>query len=482
MSTEFESVSPIDGDVVWSGRATPPEGVQQRMKHSRAVWESWKRTSLDARIAIVRRYGEELASARQEVANLITREVGKLSWDSAGEVAASIAKVEVSIKALNERRSTYVLEDANSSTALVSRRVRYQPLGVTLVLGPFNFPLHLPGGQIIPALLAGNTVVFKPSEQATAVGNWMVDAWERAGLPQDVLQMIPGEAATAKAAIDAPELSAVFLTGGQRAGEAIHRQLAGRPGVLLALELGGNNPVVVTNDTDPMVAARLISFSAFISSGQRCTCARRALFVVGDKTEQQIEALVKRTHALRLAMPGADPVGQIGPLISSYAVEMLRRTYDKLVELGCRPVIPFQSDQEYPSLVHPSILDATGLDPHAMTEMGCHEWFGPMLVIARVSDFESALESAAETRYGLSAALLGGDKDAFEQFVDRVGAGVVNWNGPTTGAAGNLPFGGLGDSGNHRPAGYYAIDFCNDPVASIEHQVPAETDPWEVAK
>ena len=196
MSTEFESVSPIDGDVVWSGRTTPPEEVQQRMKLARAAWESWKRTPLDARIAIVRRYGEELASARQEVANLITREVGKLSWDSAGEVAASIAKVEVSIKALHERRSTYVLEDANSPKSPVSRRVRYQPLGVTLVLGPFNFPLHLPGGQIIPALLAGNTVVFKPSEQATAVGNWMVEAWERAGLPQNVLQMIPGEAAT----------------------------------------------------------------------------------------------------------------------------------------------------------------------------------------------------------------------------------------------------------------------------------------------
>ena len=482
MSTEFESVSPIDGEVVWSGKATPPEEVQQRMTRSHIAWQKWKRTPLDSRIAIVRRYGEEVASARQEIADLITREVGKLSWDSAGEVAASIAKVEVSIKALQERRSTSVLEDVSSQSVTVSRRVRYQPLGVTLVLGPFNFPLHLPGGQIIPALLAGNSVVFKPSEQATAVGEWMVDAWDRAGLPQDVLQMIPGEAATATAAIDAPELAAVFLTGGQRAGEAIHRRLAGRPAVLLALELGGNNPVVLMNDTDPAVAARLVSFSAFISAGQRCTCARRALFVVGDKTEQQIEALVQRTQSLRVAMPGADPVGQVGPLVSSSAAETLRQTYEKLIELGCRPLIPFRSHRENPGLVYPSILDATDLDGQAISEIGCHEWFGPMLVIARVPDFESALESAADTRYGLSAALLGGNVDGFEQFVERVGAGVVNWNGPTTGAAGNLPFGGLGDSGNHRPAGYFAIDFCNDPVASIEQPVPADTDPWGIAK
>ncbi len=447
------------------------------MQRAHQASQAWRTVPLAERCEIVRQYGKLVEGKRDEITDLIIREVGKLPWDAAGEVAASIAKVELSINALKSRRDQQINEVEN-----MRRVVRFQPLGVTLVLGPFNFPLHLPGGQIIPSLLAGNSVVFKPSDQATAVGQWMLHTWREAGLPEETLQMIVGGVDVATAAIDAPELAAVFLTGGRTAGRAVHRQLAGRPDVLLALELGGNNPIVVTGEVDAQKAAQVVSFSAFVSAGQRCTCARRVIYVDSPATDRQIKALVDNVKSRVVGLPGTDPTPQVGPIISSGAAEGLKQTYDQLIEIGCTPVLPFQVDPQRPNLVHPCLLDASNVDAAARRRMGELEWFGPMLVIQRAGDEAEAIAFASETCYGLAASLIGGDWQLFDQFVHRVGAGVVNWNRPTTGAAGALPFGGLGDSGNHRPAGYYAIDFCSDPIASLESESLADNDPWDVAK
>ena len=482
MSKALISVSPIDGEILWQGVTAGEADVRQCMNTAATALADWRSKSIEERVAIVRRFGAELTARRTEISTLISREVGKLAWDADGEVSAAIAKVEMSIQAREQRACDVQIEASHASAAMIQRKIRYQPVGVVLVLGPFNFPMHLPGGQIIPALLAGNAVVFKPSEQATAVAQWMVEAWYRAGLPPEVLQLLPGETQTAKLAIDAPELSAVFLTGGRVAGNAIHRQLAGRPEVLLALELGGNNPIVTLDSVDPEVAARIISFSAFVSAGQRCTCARRALFLQTEAGRHQIDALVSQTRDLRSGMPFTSPVPQIGPLVSAAAVSGLQQVHKRLVDLGCKPLLSPVVSQTCSSLIGPAIVDATGIPADAVREMNEMEWFGPLLVVQQVHDFETALEAASETPYGLSAAMLGGTEAMFGQFVDCVGAGVVNWNSPTTGAAGALPFGGLGASGNHRPAGFFAIDFCCDPIASLEQSVPVMVDPWGVAK
>lgn len=477
MSASFSSISPLDGSVVWQGEATAAGQIEQVMARAADQVHSWKGTPLADRIDLVRRYGEHLKNNRDQITDLISREVGKLAWDSSGEVGAAIAKVELSIQALEQRRGEQQIDGG-----AVQRRIRYRPLGVSLVLGPFNFPLHLPGGQIIPALLAGNTIVFKPSDQATAVGQWISDAWQAVGLPDGVLQLITGGVDAAVSAIDSPHVTGVFLTGSYAAGCAIHRQLAGRPDVLLALELGGNNPIVLTGDVPPATAAAIVSFSAFITSGQRCTCARRAIVMDSEAAGDQVDALVEATSRLRVGMPGDDPSPQVGPVISSAAAENLKRTYDQLIGLGCQPRIEFEFDSRAANLVRPSIVDASDLAADQLKQIGRMEWFGPLLVIQRVGDFDAALASAANTSYGLAASLLGGTREMFDRFVADVGAGVVNWNGPTTGAAGALPFGGLGDSGNHRPAGFYAIDFCSDPIASLEQGQPSDSDPWDVAQ
>ncbi|TWU24369.1 N-succinylglutamate 5-semialdehyde dehydrogenase [Novipirellula galeiformis] len=481
MSKLFQSTSPLDDSVVFQGPTSTPQQIAQAFTSAQESTAFWRRTSVSQRIQIALNYAQYLSEHRDEIRTLISQEVGKLPWDADAEVNAAIGKIDLTVTALSQRRSTTLIDERSPR-----RVVRYHPLGVALVLGPFNFPLHLPGGQIVPALLAGNTIVFKPSDQATAVGAWMVDAWRHAGMPDGVLQMIQGGIETATTAIDSPLLDAVFLTGSRAAGRAIHRQLSGRPEVLLALELGGNNPIVVCDSVPPQAAANLVTFSAFISSGQRCSCARRAILVAGEHSDQQLDAIIAQTQSLRVGLPSDPTMPHVGPLISASAAAGLNQTYDRLLTHGCKPLLPWKVAPQRNNLVHPAIVDATHCSDDELKAIGQWEWFGPLLVIQRVDDFESALRAAANTPYGLAASLVGGNEAMFETFVDRVGAGVVNWNGPTTGAAGSLPFGGLGDSGNHRPAGFHAIDFCSDPVASLQTESQTESfenlDPWNVAK
>lgn len=476
-SRKISSADSADLNRVSDDRFAKPPAIQQVFADSMQSWEGWKTTPMEQRIAIAERYADILKQQASEIASLITHETNKLPSESAAEVSASIAKVRWSIEALAQRRS----ESEMKSDSGVVRRIRYAPLGVTLVLGPFNFPLHLPGGQIIPALLAGNTVVFKPSEQAGGVGRWMSDAWANAGLPAGVLQMITGGPETAIAAIDQPNVAAVFLTGGRSAGQAIHRQLAGRPEVLLALELGGNNPIVIAPDADANSAANQVSYSAFVSSGQRCTCARRAIYLQGPDGDRQLSTLIAKTKSLTLGMPSETPEPQLGPLISSAAADQLRTSYEQMLKMGAVPLLPLWISSDHPALVAPSIVDVSNLTSSQLTTLAQMEWFGPLLAIQRARDLTGACDLAAQTPYGLAASLLGGTHDDFQRFVNIVNAGVINWNGPTTGAAGNLPFGGRGWSGNHRPAGFFAVDFCNEPIASIEHSCISQSDPWEPA-
>ncbi|TWT52827.1 N-succinylglutamate 5-semialdehyde dehydrogenase [Rubripirellula amarantea] len=479
---KFFSRNPLNQQLLWSGNVSTAEMVTETMEASRQAGLQWRNIKLSDRIAIAEQYSLYLKNHADRFAQLISDETGKLLRDAMGEVNASIAKVGLTIQAIQERRSETVVDQMNvtrnSQSISIDRRLSFAPLGVALVLGPFNFPLHLPGGQIIPALLAGNSVVFKPSEFATAVGAEMVAAWHECGLPKDCLTMLVGDRDVAKLAIDAEQTSAVFLTGSRNAGIAIHRQLAGRPEVLLALELGGNNPLVVDTNVPDEDVADLVSFSAFASAGQRCTCARRAIFIQGSSTDSQINALVEKSKNIRAGYPSDVPMAQIGRLISVDAADRMEATYHALIELGCQPIIPCQRDPQKPMLIRPMIVDAQGVSAEGLASIGAMEWFGPLLVVHRVANFDDAIGLANQTSYGLAASLLSDSAENFERFRQSSNAGVVNWNSPTSGAAGVLPFGGRGESGNHRPAGFHAIDFCSDPVASLEASQIASSNLW----
>jgi succinylglutamic semialdehyde dehydrogenase len=452
------STNPADQSIVWSGRMAAIAQAVEAINAADRAWRSWRDIDVNQRQQIVQAFAAQLRQRQDELATLIAQETGKPLWDSRGEVTTCIAKVDLTLKAYSERRQCNNLTIGNTLAELT-----YRPLGVVVVLGPFNFPAHLPGGQIIPALLAGNAVVFKPSELTPAVGGWITEAWHRAGLPQGVLNMVQGDAAIAAALIDQPQVRGVMFTGSHRAGKSIHQRLAGRTDVLLALEMGGNNPLVVLPPYDNPLYAGLTVQSAFVTAGQRCTCARRLIVLDTKESQDFLDHLVARTGKLRCGVFSDDPEPFIGPVISVAAADRLLETQAQWQAAGGVSLLTMNRSDRCPALLSPGIIDMTA----ASSLAGDDEHFGPLLQVVRVADWESAIRQAAATRFGLAAALIGGTREQFEQFRRGIPAGVVNWNRQTTGASGALPFGGLGDSGNHRPAGFWAIDACSDPVAGL---------------
>lgn len=465
--TAFQSRNPADGATVFDGRAADANQVSLAVASAVSAQSAWEHMTLEQRSDIVRRYAELVSDQSNELTELISQETGKLPADAAGEVKAVIAKAEITIQAHLERRAERDLEVPQGLA-----QTRFRPLGPVVVLGPYNFPAHLPGGHIIPALLAGNPVIFKPSELTPAVGRWIVDRWTQAGLPPGVLNLVQGDRQVASWLIDDPRINGVFFTGGYSAGQSIHRQLAGRPEVLLALEMGGNNPLVVAHPdgsppSAPTAAADLIFASAYASSGQRCTCARRLIVVQSDFGRSVVDALLQRLRATTYGIATDKPQPDIGPLISPAAVQQLLSVQASWLKAGAKPLAPLEPIEFDSGAWGPTLLRCGLVDVTQCGTLADDEWFGPLLQLHFVPDWEQAVGLAAATRFGLAAGLVGGTQAMFEQFRSQVRAGVINWNRRLTGASSSLPFGGVGHSGNHRPAGSYAVDFCSDPIASL---------------
>tara|TARA_R110000765_G_scaffold51315_1_gene103693 strand:- start:195 stop:1232 length:1038 start_codon:yes stop_codon:yes gene_type:complete len=334
------------------------------------------------------------------------------------------------------------------------------------VLGPYNFPGHLPNGHIVPALIAGNTVVFKPSEVTPGVGEAMIRAWEAAGLPAGVINMVQGARDTGAAALDNAELDGVLFTGSWSTGKFIHEKFAGRPGIQLALEMGGNSPLVIWDAADARAAASIAVHSAFITAGQRCSCARRLIVPRGESGDAVIAAILELSDKLTIGKWN-DPVQPfIGPLVSAGAAQVVLDAQDDLIARGAIALRKVKRDTLGDAFLRPGLLDVTGID------VPDEEVFGPMLQVTRVASFEDAVQAANNTAYGLAAGLVSDSRELWERFWVESRAGIVNWNRPTCGAASNMPFGGPGQSGNLRPSAYYAADYCAFPVATQAAREP----------
>lgn len=459
----FERRSPIDDRIVCAGCAADNAQVDAAIAAAAAAFPEWREFSLDDRFAIARRFAELVNLKKEELARLISIEVGKPLWESRTEVAAVVGKVTNSIEALLKRRWT-TTEQIGAYVAVT----RFRPHGVMLVLGPFNLPAHLPGAHIVPALLAGNTIVFKPSELAPAVGQWLASVWLEAGLPRGVLSLIHGAAPVAIHAVSNPQVDGVLFTGSQRAGVSLHRALAGQPQKVLALELGGNNPLVVHRCSDLHRAAITIINSAYITSGQRCTCARR-LIVVGSSTyEALLDKLKSLIPKIRVGNPLAETQPFMGTLIHRTAALNMLDAQAKLIHGGAEAIVEMKLVEDASAILSPGLLAANS------SAVDDCELFGPLLTAQMADDFDEAIQFANATQFGLSAGFLGDHVEDFHYFLHRIRAGIVNWNRQTTGASGKLPFGGVGQSGNHHPSGFFAADYCSYPVASLESHDLAE--------
>jgi succinylglutamic semialdehyde dehydrogenase len=441
---ELVSTDPATGEAVWREAAATEADVAEAVAAAHQAFPAWADQPREARIAVLRRYKEILVERTAAFAEALSRETGKALWETRAELGSMAGKVDLSIKAYDER--TGVTENAMPFGRAV---LRHRAHGVMAVLGPFNFPGHLPNGHIVPALLAGDTVVFKPSEET----------------PAGVVNLVQGDRETGQALIN-QAIDGLLFTGSAAAGTFFRRHFADRPDVILALELGGNNPLVVWDADDSEAVAALVVQSAFITTGQRCSCARRLIVPDDAFGRKVIEATAALADRLSIGPWNGEGETFMGPLISARAAEAARAIADTMGGERIRSLRSVEGLSE--AFVTPGIVDVTGVDTPD------EELFAPWLQVRRVASYDDALKAANATRYGLSAGLISNESKRWDQFLSRIRAGVVNWNRPTTGAAGSMPFGGLGASGNHRPSAYYAADYCAYPIASFE--APAITD------
>jgi succinylglutamic semialdehyde dehydrogenase len=467
---ELVTIDPSTGRQTWSSNESSPDDVLRAVQAARAAFEEWAATPLEERIAVCARFRDLLKQDAEQLAQIIAEEVGKPLWEARTEVATMANKVDISVQAYGARTGETAAKVADGNAVL-----RHRPHGVFGVFGPYNFPGHLPNGHIVPALIAGNTVVFKPSEYAPRTAVKTVQLWQQAGLPAGVINLVNGGRNTGVALGRQPLLDGVLFTGSCQTGVALHKQFGGQPGKMLALEMGGNNPLVVWDVKDVDAAVHHAVMSAFISAGQRCTCARRLIVQDTPAGAAFVNRLVEVASTLAVGPSNAEPQPFMGPVVSNAVAHMLVQAQAAMVAKGGVTLLQMRQIDPAAGFVTAGIVDVTDA-----TGIPDEEWFGPLLQVIRVADFDAAIKTANATEFGLAAALLSDDEALWKRFAARARAGIVNWNRPTTGAASSAPFGGVGKSGNHRPSAYYAADYCAYPVASIETselEMPAKLSP-----
>ncbi len=456
-ASEILSHEPATGALFWRGTSGDAD---VEVDIARRSWAEWASRPVTVRTEAMRRFANVVRAKSEVFTDCIARETGKPLWEARTEVESVINKVEISISSYAERTSQRRIE----GNLGVKSALRHKPHGVLGVLGPYNFPAHLPNGHIVPALIAGNAIVFKPSEKTPATGEMLVQCFHDAGVPTGVVRVLQGGIEQGKALAAHHGVDGLLFTGSARAGIALSRLYADMPGKVLALEMGGNNPIIVWDAADVHAAAVIVVQSAFLSAGQRCTAARR-LIVQDGKHQALIDTVRKLADRLIVGEPHSIPAPYMGPVIDNDAAASLQESFLGLMLKGAQPIKQLDRPMAERPFLSPAIIDTTNVRDRPDVEL-----FGPILQVIRVNDFDEALAEANDTRYGLSSALIGGSPQLYDRFWANIRSGVINWNRPTNGAPSNAPFGGVGLSGNLRPSAYYAADYCAYPVVSTEEE------------
>ncbi|HEY5214952.1 MAG TPA: succinylglutamate-semialdehyde dehydrogenase [Acidobacteriaceae bacterium] len=460
-----ESINPFSGELLWLGEAASSATVDAAVAAARAAFPAWARLGFSERHALLTRFVELVKEEAETLTRLIATEAGKPLWESKVEVNSLVTKLPASVDAYNSRAA----ESSREVRGLRSR-TRFRPQGVMAVLGPFNFPASMANGHIMPALLAGNTVVFKPSELTPLTGVAVSRIWQRAGLPPGVMNCVSGARQTGEYLVSHKDVNGVLLVGSHPAGLAILRKVVDAPEKVVALEMGGNSPLVIWDydDIDPVVS--IIIQSAFMSGGQRCSAARRLL--LRDDDTKVMPRLLEVLRSLKIGDFNLTPEPYYGPLIRASAAERVDRRVKELVSGGADLILKPTRQGPIGTVVSPGLI---GVD-NCSNDLD-EEIFGPVLKVHRYKELDEAIALANQTKFGLAAGIVCRSREVFEHFFDNASAGIVNWNQQLTGATTLAPFGGIKQSGNFRPAGFMSVDYCSYAIASFEVETPKVPDP-----
>ncbi len=455
----FASRNPArDHEIVLQARSDV-SAVEPAVAAAAAAATAWRRAPLTDRIEALRRVQAKVPEHTERLAEAITAEMGKPIAEARGEAASIAPKIDGVVGQLD-----HALPPAAPGAP---GEQRFHALGVVAVIGPFNFPVHLLNTHIIPALLTGNSVVAKPSEVTPLSGQRYAELFDDAGFPAGVFNLVHGLAETGAALVTHPDVTGVVFTGSYMTGRRIRQATFDQPFKKVCLELGGNNPAVVLDDADLDQAVREILLGALLTAGQRCTATSRVIATPG--VADALEArLVRAFSAVKPGDP-MDPAVLVGPLAHEVARE---RYLDALAHVREEGGTPLVGGEALPggAFVSPALYRVSGNEPSIREEV-----FGPFVAFERAADDDDALARAADNPYGLSAALFSARPEMLEAFYDRVRVGVVNFNRSTNGASGLLPFGGVGRSGNWRPAGAVAPRLSTYPVAVMRADYGAHT-------
>lgn len=463
---EWQIQSPADlKDVVFQASAKY-DHVDAAVHAARKAYLPWAHLGAEKRKAYLLRLKEVFLARAPEIAELIARETGKPLWESKTEASALVNKIDIT---LNHSLKLVGEEELKEALPGVTGYTRYKPRGVMAVIGPFNFPAHLPNGHIIPALATGNTIVFKPSDKTPAVGQWMAQCFEQAQFPPGVFNLAQGRTEVGKRLANHESVDGVLFTGSYEVGLKIKQDTMTHFWKLLALEMGGKNATVVWEDADLKKAVYESLVGSFMTAGQRCSCTSRIIVhrKIRDAFVDQFYANAKKLkigHWLENVF--------MGPLISADSVEKYIRYQEIAKREGAESLMRGKAlsldHQGY--YVTPSINLVKEFDPKSVYQKS--EIFGPNVAIFTVDTFEEALAINNSSGFGLVMSLFTKSRALFEKALIEAQVGMLNLNRTTNGASSRLPFGGMNKSGNDRPSAHFAVQYCTVPVASLEDPTP----------
>lgn len=442
------------------------DDVDRACEAAKAAFPKWSALSMDDRISYLRKLEASFTEHKNEIAEVISRETGKPTWEALTEASALAGKIKITVE-----HSIDLIREVKVQNALpnVDGIIRYKPKGVLSVLGPFNFPAHLPNGHFIPGLLVGNTIVFKPSDKTPAVGQILAEMFKKADFPKGVFNLIQGQGEIGRRLAKHSLVDGVLFTGSYDVGLKIKKETIEHYWKNLALEMGGKNASIIWDDANLDKAVYESVLGSYLTAGQRCSCTSR-IYLHEKIFDEFLDKFKKVTSTLKIGHWSENNF--MGPLITEDSMHRFLRFQDIAAREGAEPLIKGQrlELEKKGYYVHPSAHIVTKESPESVYQKS--EIFGPDVAIYKVSDLHETFNKVNSSSYGLVASIFTQDEKKYKESLQNLDVGLLNWNRTTNGASSKLPFGGTKMSGNGMPSAHFALYYCATPIASLEDRTP----------